>query len=166
MVKNPSPPFCAFNSSSLVLATIAVAFLSAGRFHWNHAVPWSGQFSSLVAFTLAWVVQIWAMSANPSLSSAIRIQSERGHRLIIRAPCRFVRHPGDLVMAISMPATALSLGSLISLLPAILYSGLILWRSMGEDRLLRENLSRVGQLRTNGPPWPHSGHLVDSEEND
>jgi protein-S-isoprenylcysteine O-methyltransferase Ste14 len=127
-------------ASFLFLATVAVSALDAGRFHWSHAVPWSVQFSSLVAFTFAWGLQAWAMSANPFFSSAIRIQSERGHRVMTSGPYRFVRHPGYLAMVISMPATALALGSFVALIPALLYSGLILWRSMGEDEFLRGNL--------------------------
>jgi protein-S-isoprenylcysteine O-methyltransferase Ste14 len=127
-------------ASLLFLATVAVSALDAGRFHWSHAFLWSVQFSSLVAFTLAWVVQTWAMSANPFFSSAIRIQPERGHRVVTQGPYRFIRHPGYLAMASTMPSTALALGSLVALIPALLYSTLILWRLRQEDRFLREKL--------------------------
>jgi protein-S-isoprenylcysteine O-methyltransferase Ste14 len=127
-------------ASFLFLATVAVGSLDVGRFHWSRAFPWSVQFSSLVALTLAWIVQTWAMSANPLFSSAIRIQSERDHRVITGGPYHFIRHPGYLAMASTMPSTALALGSLVALIPALLYSILILWRLRQEDRFLREKL--------------------------
>jgi protein-S-isoprenylcysteine O-methyltransferase Ste14 len=127
-------------ASFLFLATIAVALLDVGRFHWSQAVPWSVQFSSLVAFTLGWVVQTWAMSANPFFSSAIRIQPERGHRVVTQGPYRVIRHPGYLAMGISMPATALALGSLVALIPALSYSAVMLWRTTREDIFLEDEL--------------------------
>jgi protein-S-isoprenylcysteine O-methyltransferase Ste14 len=127
-------------ASFLFLATIAVALLDTGRFHWSHAVPWSVQFFSLVVFTLAWVVQTWTMSANPFFSSAIRIQPGRGHRVVTQGPYRVIRHPGYLVMGMSMPATALALGSLVALIPALSYSALILWRTSREDIFLKDEL--------------------------
>jgi protein-S-isoprenylcysteine O-methyltransferase Ste14 len=127
-------------ASFLFLATLAVASLDVGRFHWSLAVPWSVQFSSLVALTLAWALQTWALVANPFFSSAIRIQPERAHRVIASGPYRFIRHPGYLAMTIIMPATALPLGSLVALILALSYSALILWRTSREDRFLRGEL--------------------------
>lgn len=125
----------------LFLATIAVAALDAGRFRWSQKLPCGVQTASLFAFMLAGAIEAWAISANPFFSTAIRIQSERSHRVMTGGPYRFIRHPGYLAMAISMPATALALGSLVALVPALLYSGLILWRTLREDAFLKENLS-------------------------
>lgn len=125
----------------LFLTTVAVAALDAGRFHWSPKLPWHVQAASLVAFMLARAVQTWAISVNPFFSSAVRIQSERGHRVVNHGPYRFIRHPGYLAMAISMPTTALALGSVLALIPAFSYSALILWRLQREDRFLRENLA-------------------------
>ena len=36
----------------------------------------------------------WVMLVNPFFSKVVRIQNERGHRLIDRGPYAFVRHPG------------------------------------------------------------------------
>jgi protein-S-isoprenylcysteine O-methyltransferase Ste14 len=127
-------------ASLLFLATVTAASLDTGRFHWTGAIPWVIKFEALIAFVLASTVQNWAMSANPFFSTAIRIQSERGHRVMTSGPYRFVRHPGYLAMAISMPATALSLGSLIALIPAMTYSAVMLWRANREDQFLKHEL--------------------------
>ncbi|MGH9438152.1 MAG: methyltransferase family protein, partial [Terriglobia bacterium] len=68
------------------------------------------------------------------------IQTDRGHQLVTRGPYRLVRHPGYLAMAFIMPATAIALGSFISLIPALSYSVLILWRMAREDRFLKTTL--------------------------
>jgi protein-S-isoprenylcysteine O-methyltransferase Ste14 len=125
----------------LFLATVAVAALDAGRFHWSGSISWTVQLTSLFVSMVGTAVQIGAMGSNPFFSTAIRIQPERGHRVINTGPYRFIRHPGYLAMMITMPATALALGSYVALLPAACYSALILGRMHREDRFLRENLA-------------------------
>jgi protein-S-isoprenylcysteine O-methyltransferase Ste14 len=127
-------------ASLLFLASMAAASLDAGRYHWSGTIPWVVRFDALIVFLLAWAVQNWAMSANPFFSTAIRIQHERGHRVMTSGPYRFVRHPGYLAMAISMPATALALGSLVALIPALSYLAVMLWRTNWEDQFLRGEL--------------------------
>lgn len=127
-------------ASFLFLATVAVASLDSGRFHWSCAITWPIQCTALMVFVFASAIQTWAMAANPFFSSAIRIQSERDHRVMTGGPYRLVRHPGYLAMAIIVPATALALGSLVALIPALLYSALILWRLRCEDQFLRKTL--------------------------
>jgi protein-S-isoprenylcysteine O-methyltransferase Ste14 len=128
-------------ASFLFLATVAVAALDAGRFHWSGSISWTIQLTSLFVSMVGTAVQIGAMGSNPFFSTAIRIQTERGHRVINTGPYRFIRHPGYLAMMITMPATALALGSYVALLPAACYSALILGRMHREDRFLRENLA-------------------------
>jgi protein-S-isoprenylcysteine O-methyltransferase Ste14 len=128
-------------ASLLFLATATVASLDAGRFHWTNAIFWTVQVTSLFVSMVGTAVQIWAMESNPFFSTAIRIQGKRGHRLINAGPYRFIRHPGYLAMAITMPATALALGSYAALIPAACYSVLILWRTAKEDTFLAAQLA-------------------------
>jgi protein-S-isoprenylcysteine O-methyltransferase Ste14 len=78
------------------------------------------------------------MAVNPFFSPRLRLQSN--HRLVAGGPYRFLRHPGYLAMLVAVPATAIALGSLAGLVPALGYQILILSRTMREDRLLREEL--------------------------
>jgi protein-S-isoprenylcysteine O-methyltransferase Ste14 len=128
-------------ASLLFLATVAAAAFDAGRFHWTVRIPHAIKLAALAIFALALAVQNWALAANPFFSTAIRIQPERGHRLIGTGPYRFIRHPGYLAMAIIMPATALAIGSLAAMIPALGYSGRILWRTNREDEFLTEQLA-------------------------
>ena len=127
-------------ASLLFLATVIVATLDAGRFHWTHPIDLASQFTALAVLLLAVGLEIWAMAVNPFFSTAIRIQTERGHKVIDRGPYRYIRHPGYLAMVLGMPAAAIVLGSRVALIPAVCYSLLFLPRVAKEDEFLRENL--------------------------
>jgi protein-S-isoprenylcysteine O-methyltransferase Ste14 len=124
--------------SLLFLATVTIAALDCGRFHWSRALPAAARIASLVALTLSGSLHARAMWVNPFFSPDLRIQSE--HRLATSGPYQFVRHPGYLAMLIAMPATAIALGSVVALLPALAYELLIVRRTIEEDELLRESL--------------------------
>ena len=124
--------------SVLFLATLTIAALDCGRFHWSYALPAAARIAALVALTLSGALHLWAMSVNPFFSPELRIQFE--HRLATNGPYRFMRHPGYLGMLVAMPATAIALGSVVALLPALAYELLIVRRTIEEDGLLRESL--------------------------
>lgn len=124
----------------LFLATVIVAALDTGRFHWTHPIDSASQLATLTVLLLAAGLEIWSMIVNPFFSTAMRIQAERDHRLIAHGPYQHVRHPGYLGMTIGMPATALALGSMVALIPAVCYSLLILWRVFSEDEFLTKYL--------------------------
>lgn len=127
-------------ASLLLLTTVIVFALDAGRYHWTHPIGPASQLAALTVLLLAAGLEIWAMAVNPFFSTAIRIQTERGHRIIDLGPYRYIRHPGYLAMVLSMPAAAILVGSRVGLIPAVCYSLLILPRVAREDEFLRENL--------------------------
>ncbi|MGH9396246.1 MAG: methyltransferase family protein [Terriglobia bacterium] len=127
-------------ASLLFLVTLTAAALDRGRFNWTPKMTETMQIAALIVLVMAAALEVWALVANPFFSTAIRIQADRGHRLVTRGPYRFVRHPGYLAMTMIIPATALALGSLASLIPALSYSALILHRTVSEDRFLTERL--------------------------
>lgn len=92
-------------------------------------------------FAVAMALQMWAMVVNPFFSADIRLQSDRGHRLITRGPYYSLRHPGYLAMLVSVPASALSIGSWLALVPAGAFCLAILKRVAKEEEFLQVNLS-------------------------
>ena len=133
-------------ASLLFLATMIVAALDTGRFHWTQDIGTASQLAALAVLLLAEGLEILAMAVNPFFSTAIRIQTERGHRIINRGPYRYIRHPGYLAMAIAMPATAIALGSTVALIPALGYSILILRRMLKEDGFLSASLPGYSRM--------------------
>jgi len=127
-------------TSLLFLATVAVAALDR-PLHLGAAVQWQWQIGAFTLLVPLAGLQTWAMAVNPFFSSAIRLQTERGHYLVTRGPYRFVRHPGYLAMLLTVPATAIALGSRFALLPVLSYSAVILRRTIKEDHFLKEELN-------------------------
>jgi protein-S-isoprenylcysteine O-methyltransferase Ste14 len=140
-----------FAASVSFLATLAVAALEVGRFHWLGPVPVAMRESGLFLFAAAMTLEMWAMVVNPFFSPDIRLQSERGHRLISCGPYRAVRHPGYLSMLVAVPASALAIGSWLALVPAVAFCLVILKRVRAEEKFLQQNLAGyseyMGQVR-------------------
>ena len=129
-----------FASGFLFLLTLTVAALSAGRLHIGLNVPTTVRGAALLAFTLSSALQAWAMIVNPFFSPVVRLQPECGHRVIAAGPYRFMRHPGYFAMVISVPSSALAIGSWLALIPACGFVFVILRRACVEDKFLRVNL--------------------------
>jgi protein-S-isoprenylcysteine O-methyltransferase Ste14 len=132
-------------ASVLFLATISVAALDIGRLHWACPLSKWAQISAFVVLIAANILQIWAMAANRFFSTALRLQTDRGHHLVSQGPYRFVRHPGYLAMLFIVPFTALAIGSTLALIPASVYGTIILFRAASEDRFLFCNLAGYAQ---------------------
>lgn len=130
-----------FAAGLLFLATLALAAFEVGRLHFFRPVPPAMRVGGLVAFAVAMALNMWAMIVNPFFSPDIRLQEERGHRVITGGPYRLVRHPGYLAMLLSVPASALAIGSWLALAPAMGFCRVILKRVVAEEIFLDTNLA-------------------------
>lgn len=129
-----------FATSFLFLVTVTAAALSVGRLRTVFNVPTPLRGAALLAFTLSSSLQAWAMIVNPFFSPVVRLQAESGHRVITAGPYSFMRHPGYFAMMISIPASALAIGSFVALIPAIGFAWVIHRRTQIEDQFLKANL--------------------------
>ena len=77
---------------------------------------------------------------NRFFSGTVRIQTERGHRVVTGGPYRFVRHPGYLGGVISYLAMPLILGSAWAYIPAAVGMAVTAIRAALEDRTLKKEL--------------------------
>ena len=127
------------------LAAFLIAPLDGGRLHWGPAVPGIirtfGLGLSLGGF---WLV-VDAMKTNRFFSPVIRIQDERGHRVVDQGPYAVIRHPGYLGMLAFAPGAVLAFGSWWALIPAGMYWALIVRRVGVEDKFLHANLPGYAQ---------------------
>lgn len=130
------------------LATPVLAALEVGRLDWFRSVPVDVRRSSLLLFAGAMALQMWAMIVNPFFSPEIRLQPERGHRLVACGPYRLLRHPGYLAMLVAAPATALAIGSWLALLPAAAFCLVIVKRVGTEQEFLERNLPGYSEYMT------------------
>jgi protein-S-isoprenylcysteine O-methyltransferase Ste14 len=121
------------------LATLIVAALDDGRFHWAPAPPWV----VLVGYVLLLVGYLgtgWAQAVNRHFEPSVRIQSDRNHHVITTGPYAHVRHPGYIFGNILTFGIALALGSLCALLPAALVVVVLVIRTNLEDAILLREL--------------------------
>jgi protein-S-isoprenylcysteine O-methyltransferase Ste14 len=121
------------------LAIYVVAGLDAGRYGWS-SVPQRMWLLGLVIFLLGTALLTWSMGVNPFFEKTVRIQSERGHRVIDAGPYRFVRHPGYIGFLGWIVSAPLLLGSLWAFIPSVLSAVGLVIRTALEDRTLREEL--------------------------
>ncbi len=82
----------------------------------------------------------WAMGVNPYYEGTVRIQSERGHRVVEAGPYRRLRHPGYLGLILWAAASPFLLLSVRAFAPAALTAAWVVLRTALEDALLRRRL--------------------------
>jgi len=68
----------------------------------------------------------------------VRIQSDRGHKVIGTGPYAIIRHPGYAFGFLLFLGIPLALGSLWALIPASLLLPLLVVRTIWEDQTLRK----------------------------
>ncbi|HUV93795.1 MAG TPA: isoprenylcysteine carboxylmethyltransferase family protein [Anaerolineae bacterium] len=126
-------------SAPLPLIMLAVAGLDAGRFGWS-LMPLPLAVAGLVTLVLAYAIFAWAMAANAYFSTTVRIQEDRGHRVVSSGPYRFVRHPGYVGMVLMYLGAPVMLGSWWALIPGGLNGVAFIVRTALEDRTLQREL--------------------------
>ena len=94
----------------------------------------------LAGFGAGSALFLWAMAVNPFFSTVVRIQRERGHRVVDAGPYKTVRHPGYQGWILAELAVPLILGSPWALVPAALGCALWIVRTELEDLTLRREL--------------------------
>jgi protein-S-isoprenylcysteine O-methyltransferase Ste14 len=82
----------------------------------------------------------YALVENRFFSGMVRIQSERGHRVVSSGPYRWMRHPGYSGALLAYLATPIFLDSLWAFLPVILLTMALSIRTSLEDRTLQSEL--------------------------
>jgi protein-S-isoprenylcysteine O-methyltransferase Ste14 len=121
------------------IATLIVAALDDGRFHWAPAPP-SAVLAGYVLLLAAVFGTGWAQAVNRHFEPSVRIQSDRDHHVITTGPYAYVRHPGYIFGAVLTFGAALALGSLLALAPAVLVVVVLAIRTGLEDATLRREL--------------------------
>jgi len=118
-----------------------------GRWQISH-VPDALRLVSLAGMAFSFGLVFRAMMTNQFFSAVVRIQRERGHRVVDQGVYAVVRHPGYAGMILAMPFSGLVLGSWLAFTVAVLYSVLTLRRALFEDAYLRANLEGYEEYAT------------------
>ncbi len=121
------------------LAIMVVAALDA-RWGWSETPAWLVPAGGAL-YVLGAVLVTWAMAVNTHFEKTVRIQTDRGHKVIDSGPYRLVRHPGYVATILGFVlAPPLMLRSRWALLPAAVAVSVFVLRTALEDRMLRREL--------------------------
>ena len=101
--------------------------------------PWI-QGSGLVSLLLSAYVIYLTFRENSYAAPVVKIQRERGHRVVTTGPYGYVRHPMYLGAALFFIGTPMLLGSWYGLALAPLMIGLLAIRAVLEERTLTAGL--------------------------
>lgn len=128
-------------------AWLAVMGLDAVRFGWSHVPAWLHGLGTLLLLISFYIFYL-TFRENPYLSPAVRIQSDRGQKVVSTGPYLWVRHPMYAGFVIFAFGTALMLGSMYGLLGALVLIGIVARRAVLEECVLRDELKGYGDYMT------------------
>src|SRR5262249_12718360 len=86
------------------------------RYHWS-SVAWWLLVAGYLVLTLGMLGSVWAYRVNRFAEPGVRIQTDRGHKVIDTGPYAIVRHPIYIAGLLLFVGTALALGSFWALVP-------------------------------------------------
>jgi protein-S-isoprenylcysteine O-methyltransferase Ste14 len=125
--------------SPAIIAVFVVAALDDGRFHWL-PVPWQICLLGYGLLFAGILLTTWAEGVNKFFEPTVRLQTDRGQRVVSVGPYAIIRHPGYVGGSLIFLALALCLGSLWALIPAGFSCMLLLLRTHWEDQTLQAEL--------------------------
>ncbi len=121
------------------LAWLVLMPVDAVRFHWSRMPGWL-QAAGAILLLFSFYLFFLTFCENPYLSPAIRLQSERGQKVVSTGPYHYVRHPMYATTIIFMVGTTLLLGSWYGLFLGLIILVGIAFRAVKEERMLRAEL--------------------------
>jgi protein-S-isoprenylcysteine O-methyltransferase Ste14 len=110
------------------------------RYGWSPVFPTWLNILGFILIGVGYAFAVWAMAENRFFSGVVRIQLDRGHVVCDSGPYRFVRHPGYVGNILPLPGIVLALGSVWTVVPALVALIIIVVRTVLEDRALRDEL--------------------------
>lgn len=118
----------------------AIMPLDARRFGWSPAFPFWAKVVGAILLVLSSVIVFEALNENTFAAPVVKMQKERGQKVVSTGLYAIVRHPmyaGATFLFISAP---LLLNSVYGLLIGVLLIVTIAIRSIGEEAMLKQEL--------------------------
>ncbi|WP_373031805.1 isoprenylcysteine carboxylmethyltransferase family protein [Sulfurovum sp.] len=110
------------------------------RYEWSEPLPLWARIIAMLVHVPCFVLLVWIMRKNTYLSQVVKIDKERGHKVITTGPYAYVRHPMYTVTIILLFAVPIALGSRFSLIISLFLMVLLIVRTYLEDRTLHTEL--------------------------
>lgn len=126
---------------NVYLAAWLAAMALEARWHGTAQMPvWINAVAGL-AVLAGFLLVVRVLKENTFATAIVRIQPERGHKVIDTGPYALVRHPMYSAASLSYLATPFALGCKFGVFGAPVLVGLVAVRILFEERLLRQELS-------------------------
>ena len=123
----------------LIFALPIIIGLDIGRFQWSY-LNYYYMIPGYLLYISSNILLIWAMAVNRHFEATVRIQKDRGHKVIASGPYRIIRHPGYLSGIIWTVGLPMILGSVYGFIPSVAAIVVIVIRTRMEDRTLLSEL--------------------------
>ena len=127
------------------------------RYEWSEPLPVWVKVVALFVHLPCFVFLGWVMRENTYLSKVVKIDEERGHKIITTGPYAIVRHPMYTVAIVLLFAVPIALGSRFALILALFLTVLLILRTYLEDRTLHVELKGYTEYAKQTPyrliPW-------------
>ena len=119
------------------------------RFGWSVMSGWFWM-AGAIPYLFFVIVLTWAMAVNTHFEKTVRIQTDRGHRVIDTGPYGIVRHPGYVgtIFGFILPVPFL-LGSWWAFVPACCGVLFLVIRTVLEDEVLSKELDGYKEYANN-----------------
>jgi protein-S-isoprenylcysteine O-methyltransferase Ste14 len=121
------------------VAWLSFLALDAARLHLSPVPLWL-QAVGAIALIGSFGLLFLTFRENSYLSPVVRIQDERGHRVVTTGPYHYVRHPMYAAIVVFVVGTSLLLGAWLGLLVGALFIVILAWRATLEESTLQAQL--------------------------
>ncbi|MDX8521340.1 methyltransferase family protein [Mesorhizobium dulcispinae] len=118
------------------------------RFGWSAAPAWLQVAGGIVLLLGLWICYL-TMLENSFAAPVVKIQDERGQKVITTGPYSYVRHPMYAGAILFFAGTALLLGSWWGLLSVVAFVVLLAIRTFIEEKTLRTGLQGYDDYAAN-----------------
>ncbi len=154
------PPIAIGGLVFMIILPMLISGLDVRRHGGSSPLVPSVRFAAFVLFAAGQVFGLWAMRANRFFAKFVRIQHERGHRVVTDGPYAFVRHPGYAGGIVSYVALPVALGSPRAALIACIGGMFFVRAHVARGSDVTRRPAGVSRLRGARPVAPAAGRLV------
>lgn len=110
------------------------------RYEWSEPLPEWMRILAMLIHLPCFLLLGWVMRENTYLSQVVKIDKDRGHKVVTTGPYALVRHPMYTIVIVLLFALPVALGSRYALILAVFLTLLLIIRTYFEDRTLHAEL--------------------------
>ena len=131
--------FALFYVLAAIILLPLIAGLDVGRYGWSELNIW-WMVPGIISMLFAMFLSEWALIENKFFELGVRVQKERGQKVVSTGPYAIVRHPGYFAFIFLYFSFPLIVGSFYALFASLVTALLLVVRTALEDATLQKEL--------------------------